>query len=104
MQVRDVFVKVLSSRNSQHRRKCADVVADRPELRMSAAAQARAKFRVRSPQGWTFARGGAKVRIEEAPKYIASSATIRVKRLRPQMSVVCILKFMDCGSTEHETV
>ena len=35
---------------------------------MSVAAQARAKFRVRSPQGWTSARGGAKVRIEEAPQ------------------------------------
>jgi len=64
--IRDIKRK--TQRNPQRRRKCADVVADRPELRMSVAAQARAKFRVRSPQGWTSVRGGAKVRIEEAPQ------------------------------------
>jgi len=81
---------VLSSRNSQHRRECADVVADRPELRLSVAAQARAKFRVRSPQGWTSTRGGAKVRIEEAPKYI-DCALSSSKEVTSQ--IVCILTF-----------
>jgi len=50
-------------------RTSADVVVDRPELRMSGAAQARAKFRVRSPQGWTSARDRADLRSSRTERH-----------------------------------
>lgn len=49
---------------------CVDVVVDRPDPRMSAAAQAEARVRVRSPKGWTSARGCATVRNKKRTKYI----------------------------------
>lgn len=49
---------------------CVDVVVDRPDPRMSAAAQAEARVRVRSPKGWTSARGCATVRNKKCTKDI----------------------------------
>jgi len=61
----------------------ADVVADRPDPRLSETAQARARVRVRSPlAGWTSAPGWARVRIKKRAKHI----DFKPKRRRVELS------------------
>jgi hypothetical protein len=71
MKVRDVFGKERFLRTPRSTAGShADVVADRPGGEMSEAAQARFAAGVRSPRGWTSARGCATVRIKKRAKDI----------------------------------